>query len=475
VEAETAGPAGGITETALSETSTTRIASPAAGSRDRKRASRAGSADPLPGGSSSPLDRGVSRALWRLAPYLMVMYIVSFLDRANVGFAKQALAASVGISESTYALGAGLFFISYSLCGFPSNLILHRIGAKFWISFLMVSWGFASMATMFVTGSTSFYVLRLVLGVMEAGFFPGTILYLTYWFPNRMRGEIVGLFYLGVPLALVLGGPLSGLLLEIQTKAGLQGWQWMFLVEGFLAVAMGVTAFRFLDNKPADAKWLPADEKQALMGALAREEDARRSSGPANLLPMLRDLRVLRFVLIYFMIQMSVYGAIFYLPAEVSALMHKPAGFEVGLVTAIPWICATVATYWLPKKADQWKNHRNLAAWVLFVAGCASFAFPAAGPRVGLLALSIAVSGFVTVQPLFWTFPTGYLADRAKAGGIALIGTGNLGGFLAPNLRVWADEYFRSPRAGLYVLAGITVLNAALIATTKTGAPGPKD
>jgi MFS family permease len=475
VEAETAGPAGGITGIALSETSTTRIASPAAGSRGRKRAPRAGSADPLPGGSSSPLDRGVSRALWRLAPYLMVMYIVSFLDRANVGFAKQALAASVGISESTYALGAGLFFISYSLCGFPSNLILHRIGAKFWISFLMVSWGFASMATMFVTGSTSFYVLRLVLGVMEAGFFPGTILYLTYWFPNRMRGEIVGLFYLGVPLALVLGGPLSGLLLEIQTKAGLQGWQWMFLVEGFLAVAMGVTAFRFLDNKPADAKWLPADEKQALMGALAREEDARRSSGPANLLPMLRDLRVLRFVLIYFMIQMSVYGAIFYLPAEVSALMHKPAGFEVGLVTAIPWICATIATYWLPKKADQWKNHRSLAAWVLFVAGCASFAFPAAGPRVGLLALSIAVSGFVTVQPLFWTFPTGYLADRAKAGGIALIGTGNLGGFLAPNLRVWADEYFRSPRAGLYVLAGITVLNAALIATTKTGAPGPKD
>jgi MFS transporter, ACS family, inner membrane transport protein len=456
----------------LSEISITRIASSKTGSR---RSGVARDADPLSGNPRGPLDRAVSRALWRLAPYLMVMYIVSFLDRANVGFAKQALAASVGISESTYALGAGLFFISYSLCGFPSNLILHRIGAKFWISFLMVTWGLASMATMFVTGSTSFYVLRLVLGVMEAGFFPGTILYLTYWFPNRIRGEIIGLFYLGVPLALVLGGPLSGLLLEIQTKAGLQGWQWMFLVEGFLAVVMGITAFRFLDNKPANAKWLPADEKQALVSALAQEEDARRSSGPANLLPMLRDLRVLRFVLIYFMIQMSVYGAIFYLPAEVSALMQKPAGFEVGMVTAIPWICATVATYWLPKKADQRKNHRNMAAWVLFVAGCASFAFPAAGPREGLLALSIAVSGFITVQPLFWTFPTGYLADRAKAGGIALIGTGNLGGFLAPNLKVWADEYFRSPRAGLYVLAAITVLNAALIATTKKGAPGPKD
>jgi MFS family permease len=414
------------------------------------------------------VDRAVSRAVWRLTPYLMLIYVVSFLDRANVGFAKQALQTSVGISESTYALGAGLFFISYSLCGFPSNLILHRIGAKFWISSLMVAWGLVSMATMFVTGSTSFYLLRLVLGVTEAGFFPGTILYLTYWFPNRIRGEIVGLFYLGVPLALVLGGPLSGALLEIQSKNGIQGWQWMFLVEGFMAVAMGVTAFWFLDNKPRDAKWLPAEEKQALVESLESEEQARRSSGPAELLPMLRNPRVLRFVLIYFMIQMSIYGAIFFLPAEISALIHKPAGLEVGLVSAIPWICALLATYWLPKRADRHGNHRVTAAWVLFIAGCASFVFPAAGPRVGLIALSVAVSGFVAVQPLFWTMPTGYLADRAKAGGIALIGTGNLGGFLAPNLKVWADELLHSHTAGLYALAAITVFNAGLIALTRT-------
>jgi MFS family permease len=421
------------------------------------------------GSAEAPLDRAVQRAFRRLAPYLMVLYIVSFLDRANVGFAKQALAASVGISEATYALGASLFFLTYSTCGFPSNLILHRIGARIWISILLVGWGLASMATMFVTGSTSFYALRLLLGALEAGFFPGTILYLTYWFPNRIRGEITGFFYLGVPLSLVLGGPLSGLLLEIHSKGGLEGWQWMFLVEGFLAVAMGAVSFRFLEDRPAKARWLKDDEKQALTAALAGEEQERRAAGPTHLISMVRSPRVLRFVLIYFMIQMSIYGVIFYLPAEISELLHRPAGFEVGAVSAIPWICATIACYWLPKWADRARNHRNLAAWVLFAGGVASFAFPTTGPRLGLLALSIAASSFVTVQPLFWTFPTGYLADRAKAGGIALVGTGNLGGLVAPNLKVWADRHFHSQNAGLYVLAGITVLNAGLIALTRTG------
>lgn len=446
----------------MHETSTTRIRpSIAAAEGD---AMVTDHSDAAPG----VLDHAISRTMWRLAPYLMLLYVVSFLDRANVGFAKQALQSSVGISESAYAMGAGLFFISYSLCGFPSNLILHKIGAKVWISLLLVTWGVVSMSTMFVTGPTSFYLLRLLLGITEAGFFPGTILYLTYWFPNRVRGQIVGLFYLGVPISLALGGPLSGLLLEIHSRVGLQGWQWMFLVEGLIALVLGITAFWYLDNRPPNAQWLPPAEKTALIEVLAREEQERRTIGPAKVLPMLFDPHVLRFVLIYFLIQMSVYGAIFYLPAEISALIHKPAGLEVGSVSAIPWICALVAVYWIPKAADRRGNHRRLAALTLLIAGIASFAFPTAGPVEGLLALSLAVSGFIAVQPLFWTFPTGYLADSAKAGGIALIGTGNLGGFLAPNLKVWTDEYFHSQSAGLYLLAAITVLNAGLIALTKT-------
>lgn len=413
------------------------------------------------------LPRAISRALRRLGPFLMLLYVVSFLDRANVGFAKQALAASRGISEQAYAMGAGLFFLGYSSCGFPSNLILHRIGAKVWIAFLLVSWGLVSAATLFVHGAPSFYALRLLLGATEAGFFPGVILYLTYWFPTRVRGRILGLFYVGVPLALVIGGPLSGWLLDLRSPGGLQGWQWMFLVEGLIAVLLGLLSFWFLEDRPAHARWLPADEKQALAALLAREEQQRRATGPVDLLAMFRDPRVLRFLLIYTLIQMSTYGAVFYLPAEVSALLHKPAGLEVGFVSAIPWICCVAAVYLLPRAADALRSHRPMAVLTLLAAGLASLVFPTAGPALGLVALSIAVSGFISVQPLFWTFPTGYLADRAAAGGIALIGVGNLGGFFAPNLKVWADQFFGSSSAGLYVLAGLTILNAGLIATLR--------
>ena len=412
---------------------------------------------------SADLHAAIGRTTRRLGPFLMLMYIVSFLDRANIGFAKQALETAEGINEHVYALAAGLFFIGYSFCGFPSNLILHKIGAKVWLALLMVCWGLVSMATMFISGSTSFYVLRVLLGIMEAGFFPGAILYLTYWFPNGVRGRMLGLFYLGVPLALIVGGPLSGFLLAMHPWGGIQNWQWMFLVEGFMAVVLGVSAFWYLDSRPANARWYPAPEKKALTEALAHEEQERRSVGPARLLPMLRDLRVMHFLLIYILLQMSTYGAIFYLPAEISALLHKPAGLEVGLVSAIPWICTLTAVYFLPRAADRLNKHRQFAALGLLIAGGASFVFPSAGPRVGLVMLSIAVSGFIAVQPLFWTFPTAYLADRAAAGGIALIGMGNLGGFFAPNVKVWADDHFGSPRAGLYVLAGLTIVNAGLM------------
>ncbi len=413
-------------------------------------------------------ERAIARARRRLVSFLLLLYVISFLDRANIGFAKQALQTYVGISPEAYALAAGLFFISYSLSGFPSNLILHRIGARIWMSVIMVAWGAVSMSTMFVKGGASLYTLRLLLGVAEAGFFPGVILYLTYWFPNRVRGQMMGLFYLGVPFSLVLGSPLSGFLLGMHPVRPFQNWQWMFLIEGFMAVVAGFVSWWYLDNRPVDAAWLPPAEKQALIATLTREENERRASGPAGLWPMLRNLRVLQFLLIYTLIQISVYGAVFYLPTEVSDLLHKPAGLETGVVSAIPWVCASLAVWWLPRIADRRNLHRPIASATMLISGVASFVFPASGPLVGLIALSVVVSGIIAAQPIFWTFPTGYLADRAAAGGIAVVTLGNLGGFFGPNMKVWADDTFHSPNAGLYLLAALTVLNAGLISLVKT-------
>ena len=413
--------------------------------------------------SPAPLRRAVGRALGKLVPFLVLAYVVSFLDRANVAFAKDSLAVSRGISEHVYALGAGIFFLSYSTCGFPSNLILHRIGARRWISSLLIAWGLVSAATSLVVGPASFYFLRLLLGMTEAGFFPGIILYLTFWFPGRIRGRVMGLFYLAVPIALIVGGPLSGLLLDV--RIGLEGWQWMFLVEGLLAAVVGLVAFRVLVDHPVFADWLPDDEKQALIDELRREQAERRATGPVQIRAIFRDLQMLRFVLIYMLIQVGTYGVVFYLPEEIGALLHRSVGLTVGLVSAVPWIAATAAVYILPRAADARRNHRLMASVIMAVSAVASFSFPGAGPVVGLIALSVAAAGFIAVQPIFWTLPTSYLADRAAAGGIALIGAGNLGGFLAPNLKVWADDLFHSAHAGFFLLAALTLVDAGLVAT----------
>jgi MFS family permease len=409
--------------------------------------------------------RAVLHARRRLLPFLLLMYVVAFLDRANIGFAKQALQLSTGISESAFAWGAGLFFLTYALFEIPSNLIMHRVGARIWMCRIMVVWGLVSIATIFVRGPISFYVVRLLLGFAEAGFFPGVILYLMYWFPNRVRGQILGQFYFGAPLAFIFGGPLSGLLLNLHGSTGLLGWQWMFLVEGALAVIVGVWAYWFLSDRPADASWLTAEERAELQRALTEEEDQRHAHGPSAFLAALADRKLIHFSAIYFLIQMSIYGVVFYLPTEVAAMLGKKFGVEVGVVSALPWACALVTAYWIPRWAARMARPGILAAIVLAISAAASTLFLAHSGVLAMAALCIAASGFIAVQPLFWTFPTSYLSGRAAAGGLAVINAlGALGGFVAPNIKVWADVHFGSPSAGLYVLAGFTLLVAVLIA-----------
>ncbi|MCK0198193.1 MFS transporter [Ancylobacter sp. 6x-1] len=413
----------------------------------------------------APLGATIDKVTKRLLPFLLLMYVLAFLDRANVGFAKKAFQADTGISDAAFAFGASIFFLGYALFEVPSNLIMHRVGARIWMARIMVTWGLISAAMMFAHTETVFYVLRVLLGIAEAGFFPGVILYLTYWFPSMARGRAMGLFYFGAPLAFIFGSPLSGLLLEFDGFSGLHGWQWMFLVEGLLATLVGVWAYFYLDNRPNEAKWLTSAEKATLDAALSAEENVKQAHGPRGTLAALKNGRVLYFALIYFIIQMSVYGVVFYLPTQVASLLGTKVGFTVGLVTAIPWLCAMLATYFLPRWSDRTGERRLFAGGILVVCAAGIAASVATNsPVLSLLALCFAAAGFISVQPIFWTLPTGYLGGIAAAGGIALINSlGSLGGFVAPNVKTWAETTFASTSAGLYLLAGTTLIGAVLV------------
>lgn len=411
------------------------------------------------------LGLAIRKTLTRLLPFLVLMYVIAFIDRANVGFAKSVLQADTGLSNAAFALGAGLFFISYALFEVPSNLALHRFGARLWLSRIMVTWGLVSAAIAFAHDATTFYVLRLLLGAAEAGFFPGVILYLTYWFPKHVRSQTIGVFYFGLPLALVLGGPLSGILLDMQAPWGMKSWQWMFIVEGLLASVVGVIAFFYLCDGPAKAKWLTDDERRVLQTTLAREDAEKLSQGPASIRDLFRSPRLAAFCLIYFTIQMSVYGVVFYLPTRLAELTGGTVNTTVGMLSAIPWLCALLVTWLMTRLADRTGAHRKLAALMLVCAGCGIAASAINTSLVPvIIAFCFAASGFVAVQPLYWALPTSYLGGIAAASGIALINSlGNVGGFVAPNLKTWAEASYANPGAGMFCLSAVAFAGALML------------
>ena len=405
----------------------------------------------------------------RLLPFLLLMYVIAFLDRSNVSFAQAEFKSNFGISSAAYAFGAGLFFVGYAVFEVPSNIILHRVGARIWLARIMITWGVVAGCFVFVQGPKTFYLLRFLLGLTEAGFFPGIILFLTYWIPARHLNRARGLFYMGIPLAGILGNPLSGSLLELDGVFGQIGIHWMFAVEGLLAIVVGVWSIFFLTDRPAQASWLDPTQRDALVATLEREDAAKsEGTGPRKVLAALANWRVLYFALIYFCIQIAVYGVTFFLPTQVTAITGQKLGFQAALVTAIPWVFGLASVAFFPGLADRTRRHRSIGSTLLLVTaiGIVLSGVLSSTPVLAIGGLSLAAIGFVAAQPIFWALPTEYMTGYAAAAGIGLINAlGNLGGFLAPNMR----DYFKESgggNTGLYALAVGALLGAILFALT---------
>jgi MFS family permease len=404
----------------------------------------------------------MDRAQKRLVPFLLLMFVLAFLDRANIGFAKNAFQVSTGVSDAAFALGAGIFFLGYAVFEIPSNIILHHVGARRWMARIMVSWGLVAAGFALVQNETQFLVLRVLLGIAEAGFFPGVVYYLSFWFTPNRRSTAMGLLYLGVPVSFIFGSPLSGLLLDMDGALGIHGWQWMFAVEGMLAAIVGVWTWFYLTDKPSDAGWIPADEREALQKELDAEA-ALTTPIRGNPLKALVDSRILFLCLIYFLIQVAVYGVTFYLPTQVAALLGKKVGLEVGLVAAIPWVCAAVGNMTIPRYSDVSGHRGTLAALVSGLAGLGIIVSSVNSPVIAIAALSAAAVGLFAASPIFWTMPARLMGGVQLASAIALINSiGNLGGFVAPQARVWAEQTTHNPSAGLYLLGGVGLATAAL-------------
>jgi ACS family tartrate transporter-like MFS transporter len=419
--------------------------------------------------------RAIARVRRRLIPFLALLYFVAYLDRFNVGFAALQMNEALGFSGSVYGLGAGIFFIAYFLFEVPSNMVLARVGARVWLARIAIVWGLVSMAMMFVTGVRSFYAMRFLLGAAEAGFFPGVMFYFTLWFPARDRARAVAQFSMASMVAGILGGPLSGVLLSLRGSAGLDGWQWLFLVEGFPAVVLGLIALVYLTDRPEDARWLPADEKAWLIATLQRERAASPHARASAMRTGLLDPAVWRFAAALFFIVTSGYGFSFFLPQIVRRLSGG-SDLVVGLLTAIPFTAAAITmVVWAGHSDRTGERPRHVTASAL-VAALGLFASTfAPTPVLSLTALSIAAMGLYSFTPPFWSMPTAFLRGPAAAAGIAFINaTGNLGGFLGPYLMGWLQDLSGDFLAGLRVMAAAAVVSAALVVTSPAAAaPAP--
>ncbi|HVA76858.1 MAG TPA: MFS transporter [Candidatus Binataceae bacterium] len=405
----------------------------------------------------------------RLLPFLFLLYIVAYLDRINVGFAALRMNRALGLSDAVFGFGAGLFFAGYFIFEIPSNLILARVGARRWIARIMLSWGAAAIAMVAVRGPASFCALRFLLGAAEAGFFPGVILYLTRWFPAGQRARAVALFMTAAAVAGIVAGPVSGALLMMGQTLGMAGWQWLFLLEGVPAIALGIVVAIVLPDGPEDARWLSPGERDALLAMREREQRAARAQ-VQRLRDGLRDPRVWLLALIYFGLVFGLYGVSFWLPQIVQGFRGS-SDFVVGLITAIPFIVAAVAMVRVGAISDaiaERGGDRRRALALCAYAGACGFVLAALArsPILELLAIAIGAGGIFSAFGPFWAIPPEFLGGSAAAGAIALVNSlGNLGGFFGPYAVGVMKESTHSFKSGLAALAIALVVSGTLALT----------
>jgi ACS family tartrate transporter-like MFS transporter len=398
----------------------------------------------------------------RLIPFMFLLYILAYLDRINVSFAALRMQKDLGFSDAVYGFGAGLFFVGYFLFEVPSNLILEKVGARRWIARIMISWGLISSATMFTRGRLSFYFLRTLLGLAEAGFFPGMVLYLTYWYPARHRARAVAAFLTATAVAGVVGSPISGLLLKLDGVGHLAGWQWLFLLEGVPCIPVGVLVLFLLPDSPAHAKWLTPEERRWLSNELAAESHHAPHT-LRTLSQSLADPRVWLLSLLYFLLVCGLYGFSLWVPKIIKTVSAAPDA-TVGLLTAIPYSAAAIAMVLIGRHSDQTGERRvHVAACAVGAAvGLAATPFCPTTPAA-LAALSLAASGIWGSLGPFWVLPTSFLHGTARAAGIATINSlGCLSGFAAPALIGYLRDKTQSFTPGLLALAA-TLLSAAVL------------
>ena len=404
------------------------------------------------------------RVAWRLIPLLIVCFIVAYYDRVNISFAKLQMQNELKFSDTVYGLGASLFFVGYILCEIPSNVILHRIGARKWIARIMISWGIASSLMMFVATPFQFYAMRFLVGAMEAGFLPGVVLYFSYWFPQHRRGRANSLFMTAISLAGVTGGPLAGWIMTSFAGAnGWSGWQWLFLLEGLPAVVLGVVVLFFLDEKPAVATWLSDGEKRFIESDIAAAEQV--APAQHSLLRAFTDPRALFLWGVYFLILVGLGGVTFWMPQLI-----KNAGAlgvqGVGQVTAIPWLVGGLGMLLVAFNSDR-SGERKWHLALCAVASGIGYAVSAAFPHdlvIAVAGLCLATTGILGIFPVFWTVPPTFLGGVAAAGGIAFINSmGNLGSVFSPTFIGWVNDQTKSTQLALNVIAGMMVLAGVLI------------